>query len=374
MTAAVEEAPRPRFLPHGAFHYDVKARVEAWLAQPGRSARDVPAMYAKTAIILAWFAVSWTALVFFASSWWAAGALSVSLGLAVATIGSAVMHDANHGAYSRHVWVNRVAGWALDAMGASSYIWRTKHNAAHHTWTNLDAHDDDLHVGPFARLTVEQPLRAWHRAQHLYMWGLYGFLLPKWAYFDDFVNLSTGRVGSLRLDKPSRGEWAALWAGKVTFTLWALVIPLWRHDLLSVLVCLVVASFATGVTLAVTFQLAHCVEDAGFPVVAADGRLGLDFAEHQLATTVDFAPGNPIVTFLAGGLNYQVEHHLFPKVCHLHYPALARIVEATARDHGVAYRVTPGLWAAIGSHYRMLRKMGAAAPAPHRSVQAGLVA
>ena len=358
MPAAVEDAPRPRFLPHGAFHHDVKTRVEAWLAQPGRSARDVPWMYAKTAVILLWFAASWTALVFFTTAWWAAGLLSVSLGLAIATVGSAVMHDANHGAYSRYGWVNRVAGWALDAMGASSYVWRAKHNAAHHTWTNLDAQDDDLHVGPFARLTVEQAWRPWHRFQHLYLWVLYGFLLPKWAYVDDFVNLASGRVGCLRLEAPSRGETAALWAGKVTFTLWAFAIPLWRHDLLPVLACALVASFAVGVTLAVTFQLAHCVEEAGFPVVGADGRLGHDFAEHQLATTVDFAPGNPIVTFLAGGLNYQVEHHLFPKVCHLHYPALAEIVGAAARDHGLKYRVTPSLWTAIGSHYRMLRRMG----------------
>lgn len=154
-----------------------------------------------------------------------------------------------------------------------------------------------------------------------------------------------------------------LWAGKVTFVLWALVVPLLLHDVVSVLVCWLITSLTTGVTLSVTFQLAHCVEEAEFPPVAADGRLERDFAEHQLATTVDFAPGNPLVTWLAGGLNYQVEHHLFPKVCHLHYPAIAAIVAKTAAEHGVRHRVTPSLWAAIASHYRLLRRLGAPAVA-----------
>ncbi|MSQ83987.1 MAG: acyl-CoA desaturase [Myxococcales bacterium] len=357
---AITAAPsRPRFLPHGAFHRDVQARVQAWLAEPGRTSRDLPAMYLKSAVIITWFLTSWTLLVFFASSWWSAGLLSVSLGLAVATIGSAVMHDANHGGYSHHAWLNRLMGWALDAMGASSHIWRTKHNAAHHTWTNLDSQDDDLHVGPFARLTVEQPLRVLHRFQHFYMWGLYGFLLPKWAFFDDFVVLANGHVKTHRIERLSRADLAALWAGKLAFALWAVVIPLALHDGGSVLLCGLVVSFAVGVPLSVTFQLAHCVQDAGFPEVGADGRLPTDFAEHQLATTVNFAPDNPVVTWLAGGLNYQVEHHLFPKVCHLLYPEMAVIVAQTARDHGLRYRVTPTLTGAILSHYRMLRQLGA---------------
>ncbi len=366
MQTEVLDPARPRFRAHGAFHRDIKARVEAWLAQPGHAARDVPAMYVKTTVIALWFAASWALLVFAADSWWLAGLLAVSLGMAVATIGSAVMHDANHSAYSRHPLVNRAVAWSLDAMGASSHIWKTKHNAAHHTWTNLDAHDDDLHVGPFARLTAEQPLRPWHRFQHLYMWGLYGFLHPKWVFFDDFANLLSGRVGNHRIERPSRTDLLLLWAGKATFLVWALAIPLSLHDVGPVLACWLLASVTTGVTLSVTFQLAHCVEDAEFPTVAADGRIERDFAEHQLATTVDFAPGNPIVTWLAGGLNYQVEHHLFPKVCHLHYPAIAVIVAQTAKEHGVRHRVTPTLFAAILSHYRMLRRLGtpAAAAAP----------
>ncbi len=364
MPTAIHEAARPsppakvRFAQSGAFHQDLKARVDAYFATLGSSERDVPAMYMKSLVILVWFSVSWAWLVLGSPPAWLAIPLAISIGLAVAGVGMSVQHDANHGGYSRYPWVNRVMGWTMDAAGASSYVWRVKHNAIHHTFTNIHEQDDDLDIGLLARWTEDQRHKPWHRWQHFYTWVLYGLLLPKWVFLDDFSNIAKGRIGKHKLARPSTAQWVSLLAGKIVFVAWALVIPMLWHPAWIVIGLFFVMCFTVGFTLSVTFQLAHCVEEASFPRAPENGRMPLDWAEHQLQTTVDFAMRNRLLTWYMGGLNFQVEHHLFPRVCHLHYPALAKLVAATAKDHGLQYHATPRFHVAIASHYRLLRRLG----------------
>lgn len=310
-------------------------------------------MYVKAAILLAWFAGSWTLLVFAGPGPVVATLLAISTGLAVAGIGMSVSHDANHSGLSRRPWINRAVGATLDMLGASSYVWRIKHNVVHHTYTNVAGADDDLEAGPFARLSPGNPRRRAHRIQHLYLWLLYGALHLKWVWVDDWVALATGRVARHPLRRPPAGELAILVGGKLTYVAWALVIPALFHPILDVIVLNLIGSLVAGVTIAVVFQLAHCVEEAEFPAEAAGS-----FAAHQLATTVDFAPGNRLLGWYVGGLNFQVEHHLFPRVSHVHYPALARIVADVAARHGLRYRVVPTIRGAIASHFRHLRRLG----------------
>lgn len=327
-------------------------------------------MYAKTAIIWSWFWASWAALVF-APVRSIAGVLTVpvylllavSLGLAIAAIGMSVMHDANHGAYSRRPWVNKLVGWSLDVLGCSSFVWRTKHNAVHHTWTNVDGCDDDIAMEPLARMAPAQQHRPWHRVQHIYMWPLYGLLHFKWFLLDDFRDFRAGRVAVGKLPKRSAGIYLTLLLSKLSYITLAFAVPLWFHSALPALGLWLVATMTTGLTLAVTFQLAHCVSAAEFPVATEGLPLERDWAEHQLATTVDFAPGNKLATWLMGGLNYQVVHHLAPKVCHLHYPALAKVVAQTAHKHGLHYRSYPTTRAAVAAHYRFLRLLAQPAAA-----------
>ncbi len=350
---------RVRFASNGAFHRALKARVDRHFTSTGQRTRDLPRMYTKSAVIVAWFIASWTLLVFWSASLWTAIPLTLSLGLAVAGIGMGVMHDANHDATSRNRRVNRIFSWALDAMGASSHVWRTKHNRAHHTWTNIAGHDDDIDLGVLGRLAPDNERRPVHRFQHLYMWALYCFLLPKWVFWDDVISLRTGRLGRHKVAAPSRGQMAALLAGKLTFVAWSLVIPLLLHPPLLVLAGFALMCSTVGLVLATTFQLAHCVEEADFPMpVDGEGHMSTDWAEHQLATTVDFARNNRLLTWYMGGLNFQVVHHLFPRICHLHYPAISRILQETADEFDVQYRVHRSLGAAIASHYRILRRLG----------------
>jgi linoleoyl-CoA desaturase len=322
-------------------------------------------MYLKSAVILTWFVGSWALLVFVATEAWQGVALAASLGLSIAGIGMSVQHDANHGAFSSRARVNQVFRATLDVMGVSSFIWRQKHNVMHHTFTNMEGIDFDLDFGFIARLSPEQARRPWHRFQHLYLWILYGFLLPKWVFIDDLSILITRRMGPHRLQRPSRSDMGMFVAGKVFFAAWAIVVPALYHPIWQVLLFHFIAVFTLGVTLAIVFQLAHCVEEAEFPQPAPAGApMTTDCATHQVETTVDFARDNPVLSWFLGGLNYQVEHHLYPKVCHLHYPALARIVEEVAAEHGVRYRANRSFSSAIASHFRLLRKLGRPVEAP----------
>jgi len=349
--------PRVRFVGPGAFHADLKERVDRWFAQTGRAPTADRGMRLKTVVVLGWAAASWAALVLGGPSAWQAVLLAISLGLALAGIGFNVMHDANHGAWSRHPGVNAALAFTSDLLGASSWLWRQKHNVLHHTYTNVGGMDPDVEAGPFLRLAPAQPLHRWHRWQFLYAWPLYGVFMIKWWFVDDLRELLTGRIEGKDVARPKGRDLALLVVGKLLFLGWAVVIPVVLHPTWAVLPLWLLTAGTLGVVLASVFQLAHCVVDAEF-VAVTGGVVPTDWAAHQVSTTVDFARGNRLLTWYLGGLNYQVEHHLFTRICHVHYPALAPIVEATCRDHGLRYRAQPTLRGALAGNVRWLRVMG----------------
>jgi linoleoyl-CoA desaturase len=349
---------KPRFDRDTGFFRELKLRVDGYFERTGLQRRDSPRMYLKTAVILLWFGASYALLVLAAATWWQGVLLAASLALAIAGIGFGIQHDANHGAYSRREAVNRVLGITLDLLGASSYIWKWKHNIFHHTYTNLSGADEDIDVGIWGRLAPAQRRRGIHRLQQFYIWLLYGFLLAKWQFLDDFKNIGRGRIAGNRIPRPRRWALLELVAGKVAFIGWAFVVPLLFHPWWVVLLFYGATSFFVAVILSVVFQIAHCGEHASFPTLSATGDVESSWAVHEVESTVDFARGNPVLTWYLGGLNYQIEHHLFPKICHVHYPGIAPLVENTCAEFGVSYLAYPGLFPAVSSHWRWLRKMG----------------
>jgi linoleoyl-CoA desaturase len=248
-------------------------------------------------------------------------------------------------------------------MGGSSYLWNWKHNSIHHTSPNVNGHDDDINIGILGRLSPEQPHYPFHRLQGIYLWLLYGFLAIKWHLFDDFFDIAVGKIGRHRIPRPKGMDLVTLIAGKVAFFSLAFVIPMLLHPWWAVLGVYALAAYVCGVVLSVVFQLAHCVGEAEFPVavVSPDGssaRLETEWAVHQVQTTVDFARGNWLIGWYVGGLNFQIEHHLFHKICHIHYPALSKVIEGTCRDFGVRHSAHPTFVSALVSHYRWLTLMG----------------
>jgi linoleoyl-CoA desaturase len=358
---------RVRFPRDDGFHAALKNAVGAYFARTGHARAGGRRMHAKTAIILGWFAASYASLLAFGgTSGWLAAALTASLALATAGIGFSVMHDANHGAYSSSAALNRGWALALDFIGASSYVWRFKHNVQHHTYTNIDGMDADVDAEPFLRLAPSQRLRSWHRLQHVYAWPLYGALTLRWWFLDDAVDLARGRVAGTSFRRPRGFALATVLAGKLVFFGWALVVPALVFRSAWVAPFFLGGAVVLGFVLSFFFQLAHTVPEARFHAAGTGShRMPSAWAEHQVCATADFAPRNRLLSWYVGGLNFQVEHHLFPDVCHVHYPALAPIVEAVCAEHGVPYRATPTLGAAVAAHLRHLRAMGRAAISPH---------
>lgn len=364
-TAAAAGAGKVTFAADGGFYRDLKRRVDEDLRAAGLSPQDSPRMVLKTAVLLLWLVASYVLLVFAAATVWQGALLAVSLALAMAGVGFGIQHDANHGAYSRRGAVNRCLGLTLDLLGGSSYVWQWKHNILHHTYPNLSGADDDIDVGPFARLAPAQPRYRFHRFQQVYLWALYGFLGPKWHLVDDFKSVTGGRIAGHPFPRPRGLDLLSLVAGKALFFGWAFAIPMLFHPWWVVLAFYGATAFLVGIVLSVVFQLAHCVEEADFPARPSDaGPIPSGWAVHQVQTTVDFARGNRLLTWYVGGLNFQVEHHLFPRICHVHYPRISRVVEEVCAAHGVRYAAHDGLFAAIRSHWRWLERMGRPVPVP----------
>jgi linoleoyl-CoA desaturase len=317
-------------------------------------------MYLKTAIILAVFGGFYLLLVFTAGAWWQALPLAAGLGLSIAAIGFNIEHDGSHHSYSNHAWINRLAAMTMDLIGASSYVWHWKHVVIHHTYVNITGHDADIDIAVFGRLTPHQKRFRFHRWQHFYLWPLYGLNVIKWHLYDDFRDVILGRIALTRMPRPKRWELLGFVGGKALFLTLAFGVPLLIHPLWIVLLFYALTVGLAGVVVSVVFQLAHCVEEAEFPLPQKNaGSMENAWAVHQVETTVDFARRSRVESWLLGGLNFQIEHHLFPRVCHVNYPAISSLVEQTCRDFGVSYGEHTSFRAGLSSHFRWLRRMGA---------------
>ncbi|MSR56224.1 MAG: acyl-CoA desaturase [Planctomycetaceae bacterium] len=347
------------FLRDSGFYAELRRRVDDYFVSSGHNERDCWPMYLKTAILFSCLAAAYGLLVFVAQAWWQALPLAALLGLSAAAIGFNVQHDGGHNAYSNRPWINRLMARSLDVLGGSSYIWHWKHAVLHHTYANITGHDTDIELGLLGRLSPHQPRLPFHRWQHIYLWPLYGMMAMKWHFFDDFRQLAEGRLGEHAFPRPTRSDLLVFVAGKMVFFTLLFGIPLMFHSIGVVLAVYAVTAIVLGMVLSIVFQLAHSVEEAEFPLPRADtGTIENTWAIHQVETTVDFARSSRAAAWFLGGLNFQIEHHLFPRVCHVHYPAISQVVEATCREYGVRYAEHGTFSAGLGSHFRWLRRMG----------------
>lgn len=347
-----------RFAPPTDLHRQLKARVNAYLdMQDDAAIRRL--MLTKTTLIFLWTLTSYVGLVFWASTWFEALLLSTSLGLAFGGVGFAVQHDANHGAYPVSRPVRRALGFCLDIMGGSSYIWKFQHNINHHSFTNIAGADNDINIGLLARLSPVQPHRGYHALQFLYIWPLYSLLAVNWLLWADWRDFFRGSIGYNQFPRPKGAAMLLFWLGKGIWLAVGVGIPALVHPIGYVVLFWLWTYLALGFTMAIVFQLAHIVEEAELPTVSTDDpRVDKEFALHQLSTTANFATNNRLLSWYLGGLNFQVEHHLFPRVCHLHYPGIAPIVAQTCREFDVPYCNLPTFRAALFSHARCLARMG----------------
>lgn len=334
------------------FHTVLRARVDAYFSERGLSRHAGAGVIGKIVFWLAGSVLLYAGLL----GGLLPGPLVLLLGFFVAQVGFNVGHDALHRATSRHAWVNTVLGWSFDLFGGSSYAWKHEHNIVHHTYTNMPGVDRDLEGQPWMRFYPHAKASRRYRWQHVFAFGFYGLTMLAWTFVKDFVQLA--RPGA----HTTASAWAGVLLGKAVHLGVFIAVPLlvyagpWWHVLIGYLAMQV----AVGMTLAIVFQLAHVVEETAFPAADANGLVRGSWAEHQLATTANFSSGGAWATFLTGGLNHQIEHHLFPRISHGHYGALSEIVRRTAAEHGLPYHESPTFFAALASHVRAMRAFGVA--------------
>ena len=342
------------------FVAEVKRRVSAYFDDAGRSRHANPAMVAKTALLLALTFVPYGLILSNRFPPIAMLGLAMVMGVGIAGIGFAISHDALHGAYSANPRVNALLGRSFDLLGANGYIWKITHNVIHHTYTNIDGVDGDLTVSPLLRLSPGSPLRPVHRFQHWYGLATYSLSTLFWVFVKDYKYFLQKHLGPYHHKHHPRSEVANLLVMKAIYYGWAIVVPLlvlhvtWWQFVIGFAVMHLTAGFILGVI----FQLAHVVEGTEYPVPDEAGRISEAWLVHEMATTADFARRNRLLSWYVGGLNYQIEHHLFPRVCSVHYPAISPIVEEVAVKYGMPYNDQPTLLSAVRSHQRMLIKLG----------------
>ncbi len=360
MGSSVE--PAIKFSSGGEFHRAVEARVRELTSDQRLVQRAYRQLWMKAAFVLSWAAASYLILMFVATGVIEVVAASVSLGFAAAGIGFMIMHDANHHAFARRRWVNRMMSLSLDLIGGSSYVWSAKH-LAHHTYPNVTDHDPDIDALPFARFDPAQTRRPWHRFQHIYLWLFYAMITMRWQFISDFAFLRAGVAGRTKLRRPTGSALAFLVTGKIVFVSWAIVLPLLLHPALAVLGVFLLTSAVASLALTTVFQLSHCVAEAEFidPMTDDGDRT---WQVHQVQSTVDFAHGNRLFSMYVGGLNHQIEHHLYSRLPHPLYGRIAVIVKEEAARHGISYLHHATFRRALSAHNAYLKEMGRSDPQP----------
>lgn len=285
----------------------------------------------------------------------------VLMGIGTSGIGLSVMHDANHGAYSSNKHVNNALGFLLNFIGAYHINWKIQHNVLHHSFTNIDGHDGDI-ANPVMRFSPTQKRKKFFRFQMYYAPFLYGIMTLYWMFFKDFKRLID--YNKKELLKQQGLSFSKALTETIFHKIWylglMLVLPIilvdlpWWHTVLGYLLL----HFICGLLLSFVFQPAHVVEGTDFYEVDEDGSVENNWAIHQMRTTSNFANNGSVFSWFVGGLNYQIEHHLFPNICHVHYNKLSPIIKQTALKFNVPYHQHKTFLSAIKSHLSLLNQLG----------------
>lgn len=342
------------------FSQTVKKRVNEYFESKGISRHANTSMVIKTIIILG---VYWGAYALIISGQFSLGAmwaLSMAMGIGMAGIGFSISHDALHGAYSSNNTVNYLIGLTFDMVGANGYIWKITHNIIHHTYTNIHGHDEDLEVAEFIRLSPHSEYKPVHKFQRFLAFPAYSFATIFWVFVKDYWYFFKPELGPYENKQHPLKEWITLIVSKVLYYTYILVIPMMVLDITwyQLLIGFFTLHLTAGLILGIIFQLAHVVEETTHPIPDEDNMIQNHWVIHEMFTTNNFARRNKVLSWYIGGLNYQIEHHLFPKVCSIHYPEISPIVEQVAQDFGVPYNCHETFSEAVASHYRTLKKFG----------------
>jgi len=347
---------------HTAFSIQLRKKIDEYFTSQNIKLTGNRKLYMKTIVLMASAGLLYSLLVFMTLPAWVSLILCVLMGFNLAAIGFNVMHDGAHGSYSQKKWVNEMMSYSLDLLGGCSYLWKVKHNVNHHSFTNIDGADDDIDIQPWIRTTRTQPRKWYHKYQHVYWVFFYSLTYVSWVFGRDFQKYFSGKVAGMKFKKMSLKDHLIFWGGKLVYTFLFIVLPVMMLGFIPTLVGYLVTAAVCGLTLSIVFQLAHVIEEATFPELNAETKkMTQDWTIHQLATTANFSTRNKALSWFVGGLNFQVEHHLFPRISHIHYPAINKMVKDVCAQFNVRYLEHRSFFSALRSHIMHLKVVGAVA-------------
>jgi linoleoyl-CoA desaturase len=344
------------------FYKDLKQRVNHYFKSNNLSRYGNANMVSKTVVMLLLYLVPFILILTIVDSIWLTMLMWCVMGFGMAGIGLSVMHDANHGAYSANPKVNKYIGYVIFLLGGSDVNWRIQHNVLHHTYTNVSGMDEDINPVPILRFSPHEKRKPVHRFQHFYAWFFYGLMTLMWFVSKDYKQaFRYKKKGLMQTQRISfSAHLTTIIISKIVFFFVVVVLPILLSPVpwwLSVLGFLCM-EFIAGFTLACIFQPAHVVPTSVYPMPDESGNIDADWAVSQLYNTANFAPSSRLLSWYVGGLNYQVEHHLFPNICHVHYRKLSQIVQQTAKEYNLPYHSYHTFRRALIEHTRMLRNLG----------------
>lgn len=342
-----------------SFHSELKRRINEYFHETGKSTAGNYKLWGKAVILLTSYFLLYTHLVFFTPTVTFGILECIVFGLITAAIGFNIMHDGAHGSFSNYPIINKMAAVTLGFLGGSHFMWNVKHNIIHHAYTNIDGIDDDIDAKPFLRMASTQKKYKMHKYQHWYFWFFYSLLYLYWIFFSDFQKYFRKRIGDMPLKKMAFKDHFYFWFYKVLSYSLLIVIPIIFAGLVPTILGFLISTLVAGFVLSIVFQLAHTVEHTSFPIAdTSTGKMDDEWAIHQLKTTANFATRNRILSWFVGGLNFQIEHHLFPKISHIHYPAISPIIKQACTEYNIEYLEYRRMHHAVLSHVSFLKQMG----------------
>jgi linoleoyl-CoA desaturase len=350
----------------------LRTRVDSYFEEAHLSKKYNRAMVIKTFILLSIYILPFLMYLLMNPNWVLSLGLWIMMAFGISGIGMSIMHDANHGAYSSNRTINTLLGLTINLAGAFAFNWKIQHNILHHTYTNIADYDDDIDEKAILKLSPHSETKWYHRYQHIYAFFFYAIMTIYWAILKDFLQLirytreghhSSSTAENLWL-------WIRLIALKVMYFFIILVVPslYFGISFQKTLICFLTMQMIAGVLLTIVFQLAHTIEGTAHPLPTQDLIVENNWAIHQMHTTTNFTIKNPFLAWYVGGLNYQIEHHLFPNICHVHYPAIAEIVKNTAAEFHIPYLNYERLSEALRAHVHALKRFGTS---PNLSTEIG---
>ena len=343
------------------FAYEVRKRVRSYFKDNNKSIYGNFSMYLKSVVILGVYLVPFIMLLTRSVSPWAALGLAVIMGIGEAGVGMSIMHDGVHHAYSSKKWVNNLASSTMFLLGSNIFNWKIQHNIKHHSFTNIYNFDPDISNLKIIRLCQYGPLKKYHRYQHFYAFPLYGLMTFARLFGEIGVLLEYNKKG-ITQEQNVNPTWQLVKLIVIKVIYFAVIIglPLYFTDFSfwQILVGFVAMHITAGMIMSTVFQMAHVVEGTDQILVEEDQQIKNDWLVHQLRTTSDFGRKNGLFSWYIGGLDYQIEHHLFQNICHVHYPAIADIIKKTSEEYGFTYNLKPNVFSALASHFRRLKELG----------------